>query len=310
MVVSEGKHDGVIIKNVDDVGPANAKLNGESRIADDIIGFSGRTKLADAVTYNDNGIRIPLGDRHNFTINDIRWFGQPSSRTTASTPSSVNPLETRLARLRSIPHYPHQILSEDVTPENIRTTLRQFAPDLTEDQLDMAVQELMASRRGAYLNIGDDVGNTVSGVGVVDRESAIQYLKNRGIQNPTEADIQNVIAHEHGHSVRVSDEALAEISDFPEPDEFFTRAGQIFDEYGIRDTNIAESPITFNEFMNMLQGYLNRGRLDNGITQLREYLNNLSPVRRSRVMKYINRFAATLPVLLAARKITNNGKSK
>jgi hypothetical protein len=39
----------------------------------------------------------------------------------------------------------------------------------------------MASRRGAYLNIGDDVGNTVSGVGVVDRESAIQYLKSRGI---------------------------------------------------------------------------------------------------------------------------------
>lgn len=30
-------------------------------------------KLADAVTYDDNGIRIPLGERDNFNINDIRY---------------------------------------------------------------------------------------------------------------------------------------------------------------------------------------------------------------------------------------------
>jgi len=30
-------------------------------------------KLADAVTYDDNGIRIPLGKRDNFNINDIRY---------------------------------------------------------------------------------------------------------------------------------------------------------------------------------------------------------------------------------------------
>lgn len=30
-------------------------------------------KLADAVTYDDNGVRIPLGDRDNFNVNDIRW---------------------------------------------------------------------------------------------------------------------------------------------------------------------------------------------------------------------------------------------
>lgn len=30
-------------------------------------------KLADAVTYDDNGIRIPLGDRDNFNINDMRY---------------------------------------------------------------------------------------------------------------------------------------------------------------------------------------------------------------------------------------------
>jgi hypothetical protein len=30
-------------------------------------------KLADAVTYDDNGIRIPLGERDNFKLNDIRY---------------------------------------------------------------------------------------------------------------------------------------------------------------------------------------------------------------------------------------------
>lgn len=30
-------------------------------------------KLADAVTYDDNGVRIPLGERDNFSINDIRY---------------------------------------------------------------------------------------------------------------------------------------------------------------------------------------------------------------------------------------------
>ena len=30
-------------------------------------------KLADAVTYDDKGIRIPLGERDNFKSNDIRY---------------------------------------------------------------------------------------------------------------------------------------------------------------------------------------------------------------------------------------------
>jgi hypothetical protein len=30
-------------------------------------------KLADAITYDNNGVRIPLGKRDNFNINDIRY---------------------------------------------------------------------------------------------------------------------------------------------------------------------------------------------------------------------------------------------
>ena len=72
-VRKEGKHDGVIIKNIMDVGPARVNLGNASDIADDIVGFPGRVKSADAVTYDDKGIRIPLGERDNFNINDIRY---------------------------------------------------------------------------------------------------------------------------------------------------------------------------------------------------------------------------------------------
>lgn len=40
---------------------------------------SNQLKSADAVTYDDNGVRIPLGDRDNFNINDIRWLLIPTA---------------------------------------------------------------------------------------------------------------------------------------------------------------------------------------------------------------------------------------
>ena len=38
-----------------------------------VIPNSNQIKLANAVTYDDKGIRIPLGERDNFNINDIRY---------------------------------------------------------------------------------------------------------------------------------------------------------------------------------------------------------------------------------------------
>ena len=72
-IMKTGKYDGIIFKNIIDVGPKRNKLNGATDIADDIVSSPGRSKLADAVTYDDNGVRIPLGERDNFNINDIRY---------------------------------------------------------------------------------------------------------------------------------------------------------------------------------------------------------------------------------------------
>lgn len=38
-----------------------------------IVPSPGRIKSADAITFDDNGVRIPLGKRDNFNINDIRY---------------------------------------------------------------------------------------------------------------------------------------------------------------------------------------------------------------------------------------------
>ena len=60
-----------VVNNRFDTGFLN-KLLRNSR--DETITFNGKNlKLADAVTYDDNGIRIPLGDRDNFSNPDIRW---------------------------------------------------------------------------------------------------------------------------------------------------------------------------------------------------------------------------------------------
>lgn len=66
-------HDGVIIKNVMDVGPTRANLNGASDIADDIVTSPGGSKLADAVTRDNSGEVIPLSLRHNKNNPDIRY---------------------------------------------------------------------------------------------------------------------------------------------------------------------------------------------------------------------------------------------
>lgn len=70
--LNTGNYDSAIIKNVAEAGQGS--LNGPI-IVDDYVSFGSpnQIKLADAVTYDDKGVRIPLGKRDNFNINDIRY---------------------------------------------------------------------------------------------------------------------------------------------------------------------------------------------------------------------------------------------
>ena len=77
--------DGVILKNVYE--NYSYPESGGFPINDYVIKRPSQAKLADAVTYDDLGRRIGLGERHNFDINDNRygwlpWFLGGSTATT------------------------------------------------------------------------------------------------------------------------------------------------------------------------------------------------------------------------------------
>lgn len=66
-------HDGVIIKDVVDIGPLRDNLKNASEVADDIITLPGKAKMTDAITYDDLYQIIPLSQRDNILIHDIRY---------------------------------------------------------------------------------------------------------------------------------------------------------------------------------------------------------------------------------------------
>jgi len=64
-------NDGMILENVRDYGPRDVVENPLS--TDYVFNTSNQLKSANAVTFDDNDVRIPLGLRDNFNINDIRY---------------------------------------------------------------------------------------------------------------------------------------------------------------------------------------------------------------------------------------------
>lgn len=73
-----GNYDGAIIKNITDYGgswKSTMRKMEPSTVYQ--VNSPKNVKLADAVTYDDNGVRIPLGERDNFNIDDIRYSWLP-----------------------------------------------------------------------------------------------------------------------------------------------------------------------------------------------------------------------------------------
>ena len=70
--INSGNYDGAIIRNVGEAGQGS---HVGTLVVDDYVTFKSpsQIKSADAITYDDSGVRIPLGERDNFKINDIRY---------------------------------------------------------------------------------------------------------------------------------------------------------------------------------------------------------------------------------------------
>lgn len=70
--------DGLIVKNVADAHIGN-NLSEAEKIADDFVATAGKSKLVDAVTYDDIGLPIPLSERDDFLKSDIRYALFPAA---------------------------------------------------------------------------------------------------------------------------------------------------------------------------------------------------------------------------------------
>lgn len=71
--MATGNYDGSIVSNVLDYGGRKGYLSEFKPGTVYQVNSPDNLKLADAITYDDNGVRIPLGSRDNFNINDIRY---------------------------------------------------------------------------------------------------------------------------------------------------------------------------------------------------------------------------------------------
>ena len=241
------------------------------------------------------------------TISDIQYFSQqPVVRAVPEHTAVGNPLQTRLTRLQDHANYGTDVADQAILVKpvirgnEIRSVAKQLEPNLTNSDLDLISQIVYANRKGAHIPIEN--GSKVSGISVVDIQEAINYLKESGVKNPNAYDVGIMAGHEAGHGVQVSPRAKQLVQDFVEPEEFYTRAGQILDDAGVFETS--QNPVSFGKFMQFIDDYLKRGNLDNGISALKQYMQNISsPIKRQQVMGAINRFS----VGTGSAYLLNNG---
>lgn len=71
--MATGNYDGSIVSNVLDYGGRKGYLSEFKPGIVYQVNSPENLKLADAITYDNNGVRIPLGERDNFNIKDIRY---------------------------------------------------------------------------------------------------------------------------------------------------------------------------------------------------------------------------------------------
>lgn len=253
--------------------------------------------------------------RQSSRILNAKGIGEANPQTVVRTghrslSDPDNPFQIRRARLNNKfigdydPSTQKLINKVKVRGQDIRNAFKQLDPSLSEDELDLAVQTAFASRRGVHVPIGDNSGRTIGGVSVVDIEETLKYLRESGIINPSADDVGTVVAHEAGHGVKVSKFARDLVKDFRDPDEFYTLAGQVLDDAKI--TKNEEIP--FGTLMRLTDKYLKKKKLDNGITEVRDYLSKYPEDKRKDLMKAIARFSGILYAISQVNRKNKNGK--
>lgn len=222
-------------------------------------------------------------------IGEPLGFGQ-STPTIQNRPApAASPLVTRLMRLQNkkdagiIPKTDQALIIRDGQSDA-----------LIEDQIVKAYKRLgidentarsaarttvMSNGKGVHTPVIGDDGNLIGGISYIDRQQALKALRESGITNPTESDLQTIMGHEWGHQVEV-----------PGMDkEVYTQLGQVLDNEGV----IAANPNwTVWDWINKIEKYLSEGRLDNGISAILERLYNMDYKTAQKFVANVNRFSA------------------
>lgn len=142
IVESEGKYDGVIIRNIYDTAGSKALP------ASDIYIFhkpARQIKSADPITYDDSGNIIPLSERFNPDIPDIRWAlrGGRTVEELAAAYGIIPPGEKRAREVR----VPQQTEDDNRVSRAIRTIME---AQTTPEQLLPRIEEMIANGEFSY----------------------------------------------------------------------------------------------------------------------------------------------------------------
>lgn len=276
----------------------------------DIVGGAGIGKIL-----NTGSKALSFVKKPQSRIGEAKGIGETKPQTVVRTGHTSlsdpnNPFQIRLTRLNNkfIGDYDpstQKLLNRPIVRvSEIRKAFQKLDPSLTDDELDLAAQTAFANRRGVHIPIGDNSGQTIGGVSVVDIKETLKYLRESGIINPNADDVGTVVAHEAGHGVKVNKFARDLVKDFRNPDEFYTLVGQVLDDAKITKNE----KIPFGRLIRLIDKYLKKKKLDNGITELREYLSNYPEDKRKDLMVAIGRFSAGLFGAYLIKNRNNNGK--
>ena len=223
-------------------------------------------------------------------IGDPLGFGQVQTPTIQNRPApAASPLVTRLMRLQNkkdagiIPKTDQALIIRDgqsdaLIEDQIVKAYKRLG--IEEDVARSAARTtVMNNGKGVHTPVIGDDGNLIGGISYIDRQQALKALRESGITNPTESDLQTIMGHEWGHQVEV-----------PGMDkEVYTQLGQVLDNEGV----IAANPNwTVWDWINKIEKYLSEGRLDNGISNILERLYNMDYKTAQKFVANANKFSA------------------
>ena len=200
-VFNDNSYDGAIIKNIYEGHMNPDYMDDAITTTDYIITKPNQAKLRDAVTFDDNGVRIPLGERDNFEVNDIR-YDMPNSTIIESRVSAKPniPYDEAYNAAAEGRHDMKNLVGSKEYADRVRLAYRDN--NLPVNQADFEIMEAAQNIKDSKLkvvpNLKNAEGKALNG----------QYDPNTGEvlvaqDRDNILDVARTSGHEHAHASEV-----------------------------------------------------------------------------------------------------------